>query len=153
MGGTSLQSLAQAPDNNNSKQLFKDKNELVAHAKKQTTSISFKDFKAQYDKKDMTLLIDIRTQAETDQGYIPGSVLMPRGVLEFRIAKKEAWESETQPMPAKYETFILYCRSGNRAAVAAKSLQELGYANVKYLVSGWTEWHETYPEIIEVSEE
>ena len=153
LSSTYTATFAQAPENNAPKQLYKDKNDLVAQAKKVTTGINFEDFKKLYDENDQTLYIDIRTETETEQGCIPGAVLIPRGVLEFLIAKKEAWEDKKQPMPAKYESFIVYCRSGNRAAVAAKSLQELGYANVKYLDSGWKEWHEKYPELIELPEE
>ena len=154
MGGISFQSCTQSTCKKESELvIFNDKTELVDHAKSSTTSISFEDFKALLDKNDNTLVIDIRTGDETDQGYIPGSILIPRGVLEFRIAKEEVWEYEELAVPAKDAAIVLYCRSGNRGALAAESLQSMGYTNIKYLESGWTQWHETYPNETEILEE
>lgn len=151
LGSISLQSCTQSTCKEASEPvIFNDKTELVDHAKTHTSSISFEDFKSLLDQNNNTLVIDIRTGDETDQGYIPGSILIPRGVLEFRVAKEEVWEYEELPVPAKDAAIVLYCRSGNRAALGAESLQSMGYTNVKYLESGWTVWHETYPEETEV---
>ena len=148
--GASVVSCTQTQGNDVSEQLvFNNTEELVNHAKESTSGISFVDFKKLYDGEDYFILIDVRTQAEHDHGYIPSSVAIPRGVLEFRIASEKVWDNEGLYIPEKDEQIILYCKSGNRSALAAKSLQKLGYSNVKYLESGWTEWFETYPDLIE----
>ena len=57
---------------------------------------------------------------------------MPRGHLESRI--------ETSPPTARREV-ILYCASGNRSALAARTLQEdLGYEHVESMTGGITLW-------------
>src|SRR5579862_328960 len=80
---------------------------------------------------DGAALVDIREQDEWEQGHIPGAVHVPRGFLESRI--------ETI-VPDRATPVILYCASGARSAFGAKSLEELGYANVASLAGGFTDW-------------
>lgn len=67
------------------------------------------------------LLIDVRSEEEFDLGHIPGAVSMPRGVAEFRIAK-DVRDADAE--------IILYCATGNRAALVKKALDAQGYRNV-----------------------
>ncbi|MBI2380226.1 MAG: hypothetical protein HYV16_05700 [Gammaproteobacteria bacterium] len=76
------------------------------------------------------LLIDVREESEHAAGAIPGDRLVPRGILEFEIGKLGMPE---QPI-------LLYCRSGRRSALAADSLQGLGYAKVWSLAGGYLAW-------------
>jgi len=78
-----------------------------------------------------TTVIDVREQDEYVQGYIPGARWIPRGYLEQRIE---------DAVPERDREVILYCASGNRSALAARSLNELGYTNVKSLTGGFTAW-------------
>src|SRR5581483_9334780 len=75
--------------------------------------------------------IDVRELDEWQEGHIPGARHVPRGFLESRI--------ETA-VPDKNATVVLYCAGGNRSAFAAKTLDELGYANVHSLIGGFTDW-------------
>ena len=94
-------------------------------------------------------LIDVRNENEHNSGYIPGSVLITRGLLEFQIAKKSVWDKAGMYLPKKNDLIIIYCKKGNRAALAAKTLQEMGYTNVKSIKGGWVEWKNTYPELFD----
>ncbi len=76
-------------------------------------------------------LIDVREQDEYSQGYIPGATWIPRGFLESRIE---------DVLPERDAPVILYCAGGNRSAFAARSLQEMGYTNVKSLEGGYSAW-------------
>src|SRR5919112_4374264 len=67
------------------------------------------------------VLIDVRENDEWDAGHIPGAKHVPRGHLESRIEGA---------VPDRSEHIVLYCASGNRSALAAKTLEELGYENV-----------------------
>jgi rhodanese-related sulfurtransferase len=73
------------------------------------------------------VLIDVRETEEWTNGHAAGAVHICRGVLEARI--------ETA-VPAKNKRVILYCASGNRSALAAESLQRMGYSNVYSLDGG-----------------
>jgi rhodanese-related sulfurtransferase len=85
-------------------------------------------------------LVDIREPDEVwRDGAIPGAVHAPRGMLEF-------WADPTSPYHREefdpVARFILYCASGGRSALAAQTLQELGYLNVGHLDGGLNAWKE-----------
>ena len=78
------------------------------------------------------VIVDVRETEEVEAGKIPGAVHVPRGYLEQRIEGAA---------PDRDQRVILYCASGNRSALAAKTLKEdLGYANVESMTGGYTLW-------------
>lgn len=94
-------------------------------------------------------LIDVRQEMEHYYGYIPGSVVLPRGSLEFSIADAEFWDNAGLYMPEKNEKIILYCKKGQRGILAAETLTKLGYTNVYAIEGGWKNWEVNYPDIYE----
>ena len=123
--------------------------EMVAEAQLTTHGISADELDKKIDNGDMILLIDVREPNEYNAGYIPGAVNMARGILEFNINKDKFWEVAMLYMPEKDEEIILYCRKGKRSILAAQTLQQLGFTNVKYLMDGWKKWEMTFPEKFE----
>lgn len=84
-------------------------------------------------KKGKAIIIDVRTPAEHSLGYIPGTrMLIPHSQIASRI-------NEINADPEK-DTIIVYCRSGNRASMAAKVLESKGFKNVLNLKGGILEW-------------
>ncbi len=87
-----------------------------------------------------TLLIDIRETAEFQRGYIPGAVLSPRGLLEFEIhALVERTATNADVAPEDRE-IVLYCGTGGRSALAAETLDKMGYRNVRSMDGGIVAW-------------
>jgi len=82
------------------------------------------------DKASFTL-VDVREQNEYVQGYIPAATWISRGFLEQRIENLQI--ERDKPL-------VLYCAGGVRSALAAKSLAEMGYTNVKSLAGGFGAW-------------
>jgi sulfur-carrier protein adenylyltransferase/sulfurtransferase len=80
---------------------------------------------------DAPLFLDVRDREEWDEGHLPGAVHLPRGSLESRI---EAIEADRE------RPIVVYCSVGNRSAFAARTLEELGYADVRSLAGGFTDW-------------
>ncbi len=119
--------------------------QLVETAKTDIDEISVPDFKAKYDNYDPFVLIDVRSEKEHNLGYIPGAINIPRGVIEFRIAKKDYWDNAGLYMPNKDEEIIVYCKKGHRGTLVAETLKKLGYTNVKNLEGGWKNWEMNYP--------
>jgi len=77
-------------------------------------------------------IVDVRETNEWDQGHLPGAAHVPRGHLESRIEGA---------VPDRSQRVILYCASGNRSALAAKTLRdELGYEHVESMTGGYTLW-------------
>jgi molybdopterin/thiamine biosynthesis adenylyltransferase/rhodanese-related sulfurtransferase len=78
------------------------------------------------------VIVDVRESDEVAQGKLPGAVHVPRGHLESRIEGAA---------PDRGQRVILYCASGNRSALAARTLiEDLGYANVESMTGGYTLW-------------
>ena len=71
------------------------------------------------------VVVDVRDAPELEQnGKIPGSVHIPRGMLEFRADSETPYHN---PAMQKDRPVILHCASGGRSALAGKLLQEMGY--------------------------
>jgi len=76
-------------------------------------------------------LVDVRETDEVAQGKLPGATHVPRGFLESRIEGA---------VPDRAQRVVLYCASGNRSALAARTMAELGYAHVESMTGGITLW-------------
>ena len=112
--------------------------ELVGRAKATITECSVTEVNDSPD--DVTILIDIREPAEYASGRLPGAVHVPRGVLEFEIHGLVENHNAEHPDDAEDHPVVLYCGSGGRSALAAATLAELGYRNVKSMAGGIAAW-------------
>ncbi|WP_347839815.1 rhodanese-like domain-containing protein [uncultured Draconibacterium sp.] len=119
--------------------------EMVEQASQNLATLTVEQLKTKIDSFEMFNLIDVREPGEHNHGYIPGSVNIPRGTLEFNIGKEEFWESTGFYYPEKSELFVLYCKKGSRSILAAETLKKLGYENIYFLDGGWKKWELTYP--------
>ena len=87
-----------------------------------------------------TMLIDIREPAEYLRGHIPGAIHIPRGLLEFQISKP--LENSRITCDVTDADIVLYCGTGGRSALAAKSLDDMGFRNVRSMDGGIVAWNE-----------
>lgn len=84
------------------------------------------------------VVVDLREPAElAESGKIPGSVHVPRGMLEWRADTTSPYHQEPLAPDAR---IILHCAGGGRSALAVVALQEMGYTNVAHLESGFGGW-------------
>lgn len=131
------------------KLVFQNSDEMVDAAKESITEMSVEEFHTIFNAAEY-FLIDTRTKSEHGSGYIPGSINITRGLLEFQIAKESVWSKAEMYMPKKDDLIIVYCKSGKRAALSAETLEKMGYTNVKSIEGGWVKWKNTYPELYEI---
>ncbi|MDP2237710.1 MAG: rhodanese-like domain-containing protein [Bacteroidales bacterium] len=132
------------------KQTYKSGDDMVKEAMKTVKIITVDELdKIMENGEEIYTLIDVRQEIEHYYGYIPGSVVLPRGSLEFSIADAEFWENAGLYMPEKDEKIILYCKKGQRGILAAETLTKLGYTNVYAIEGGWKNWEVNYPDIYE----
>ena len=129
----------------NQSDTFSTVDEMVEVASKDLKTITVEDLKTKIDSFEMFNLIDVREPGEHNHGYIPGSVNIPRGTLEFNIASEEFWVSTGFYLPEATEEFILYCKKGSRSILAAEALKKLGFENVSVIDGGFKKWELTYP--------
>jgi molybdopterin/thiamine biosynthesis adenylyltransferase/rhodanese-related sulfurtransferase len=80
---------------------------------------------------DGVTLVDVRESEEVAAGKVPGAIHVPRGYLESRIEGA---------LPDRDQRVVLYCASGVRSALAASTLQQLGYRDVSSMTGGITLW-------------
>ena len=87
------------------------------------------------------ILLDVREPAEFALLHIPGSVNVPRGVLEQSCE----WDyDETEPLLAggREMEIVVICRSGKRSVLTADVMQRLGFASVASLKTGVRGWND-----------
>jgi len=110
--------------------------QMVSATKKQIKTINMEQFKALVDKKEAGLIIDVRQEDEYADGFVPGAVNVPRGLIEFRIWKLAGFPDKTD----LNKQMTLYCLTGGRCALATKSLQDLGFTNVTSVDMMFDNW-------------
>lgn len=104
--------------------------ELLARARAETKEISVEELRALLVAQTPVTLVDVREADEFAEGRIPGALLLPRGQLESQV-------EALVPRPSR---LVVYCQSGARSALAARSLAELGYTDVQSLAGGFGRW-------------
>jgi phage shock protein E len=103
---------------------------LVADAKRNIQEISPQETAAALQRGD-TLLIDVRDPDEWQERHIPGAKNFSRGTVELEI--EQAAADLSTPI-------IAHCGGRGRSALAAESLQRMGYTNVKSMAGGFKAW-------------
>lgn len=113
--------------------------EMVADAKQRVENLSVDQVAREIENGD-ALLVDIREPDEREKnGVIPGAVAAPRGMLEFYA---DSTSSYHRPEFDPDRRIILQCASGGRSALAADTLQQMGYKNVAHLDGGLNAWRD-----------
>jgi sulfur-carrier protein adenylyltransferase/sulfurtransferase len=111
--------------------------DLISDVRKRTKQVSLDELKRRLDGGEKLTLVDVREKDEWRGGYIPGAVSLPRGFLEIQAEQR---------LPDKSAKIVLYCAGGTRSALAAATLQELGYSNVETANPGFVRWKDVgYP--------
>ena len=103
---------------------------LVAETKKNITEISPQDVAAK-SKSGKAVIVDVREKDEWDEGHIPNATHLSRGTIELDIEEK---------IPDLNQMIICHCGGGGRSALAAESLQKMGYNNVRSMAGGFKAW-------------
>ena len=85
-------------------------------------NITAEEAKEIMDSQEGYIILDVRAQAEYDEGHIPGAIVIPHTEIEDRAE---------EALPDKDQLILVYCRSGRRSKIAAEALVELGYTNIR----------------------
>ncbi len=102
--------------------------DLVAAAKSRVEEVTVYQVR---DRLESVVMVDVRESDEQSQGAIPGAKFLSRGILERDIGNV---------IPDHGTQIVLYCAGGNRSALAAASLLDLGYNNVSSMIGGFDAW-------------
>jgi molybdopterin/thiamine biosynthesis adenylyltransferase/rhodanese-related sulfurtransferase len=105
--------------------------DLIAEVRRSIKTVSLEEIKRRLDAGEPMVLLDVREKEENRAGYIPGSISVPRGFLEMQIEGK---------ITDKNAPIVAYCAGGTRSALAAKTLEDLGYTHVESANPGFVRW-------------
>jgi len=105
--------------------------QLLQRVKRDIKEVSVDETRERIASAQPPLLIDVRERDEYEEGAVKGAVHIPRGFLELRV--ENAVADRDRPI-------VLYCAGGTRSALAAQSLQDMGYSDVRSMAGGFGAW-------------
>ncbi|MAC79771.1 MAG: rhodanese [Rhodobacteraceae bacterium] len=113
--------------------------DLLAAANAQIETLPTADAIARLGQPDV-VFVDLRDRRELErEGRIPGAFHCPRGMLEFWIDPESPYH---KPVFAEPRTFLFYCASAWRSALATKAAQDMGLTPVAHVEGGFKAWKE-----------
>jgi len=119
--------------------LKKTVKQMVEDAEAEIKSLPVLDAKNLLDSEDH-VFVDLRDVRELDHdGMIPDAFHAPRGMIEFWVDPESPYHKD---IFASGKTFVFYCRSGWRSALATKAVQDMGLEPVCHIHGGFSAWME-----------
>ncbi|HUQ84111.1 MAG TPA: rhodanese-like domain-containing protein [Gemmatimonadaceae bacterium] len=109
---------------------YKTGPDLVTEAKERIREVTPSEVLEMMRQNAVVVYLDVREPNEWNLGHLPNAMHLPRGNLESNIEARVGRE----------ETIVIYCARGNRSALAADTLQQMGYENVSSMADGWGGW-------------
>jgi sulfur-carrier protein adenylyltransferase/sulfurtransferase len=104
--------------------------DLIAEAKEQIEEVTPEDVRAMRSRQEDVVYLDVREANEWNLGRIPDAVHLPRGNLETKI----------EALIDRRQKVVVYCARGNRSALAALTMKQMGYENVASMSRGFLGW-------------
>jgi rhodanese-related sulfurtransferase len=118
--------------------LTKGYRQMLDEAMAQVRTLSVADAQALHGRSDV-VFVDVRDVRELEKdGVVPGAVHAPRGMLEFWVDPESPYHRDVFARPDA--SYVLFCAAGWRSALATKTLQDMGLANVAHIEGGFTAW-------------
>lgn len=118
---------------------------MIEEARNSTKQVPLAELKKLWDEDADIVILDVRTPREYEAAHIPFADNAPRGLLEFII-----WSL----VPDQDEQIYVYCKTGGRAALATKLLNEFGYKNAFAVSTGIAGWARSgYPVQTSITDE
>ena len=113
--------------------------QLITEANAVIETVSVADALVMHGEGDV-VCVDIRETVELQQsGTVSGAVHAARGFLEFMVDPEGPLY---KPELAGGARLLLFCASGGRSALAAKTLVDMGVENVAHIAGGFAAWKE-----------
>ncbi len=115
--------------------------DFVKAAKTRISEVSPRALQDSLEGAEDLLVVDVREPAEYEQAHIRNALLVPRGILE--AAADPSYPKQVPELSSARERhLVLYCATGGRSAMAADTLQQMGFKHVTSLDGGFVRWVE-----------
>jgi rhodanese-related sulfurtransferase len=115
--------------------------DLIADALQRVREIKPWDLRDALRSEPPPLVLDVREPGEFAKARIPGSINVPRGVLE-QACEWDHDETVPELVNGRSRPIVVVCRSGKRSVLAADTMQQLGFTNVASLAMGMRGWND-----------
>ena len=105
--------------------------DMVKDARTRVNNIDIEKAQELLVEKEGIVVLDCREPSEFKAGHLPMAINIPRGLMEFKVAKQ---------IPEKSTPILVYCKSGGRSCLTADTLIKMGYTDVSSMDGGFTAW-------------
>jgi rhodanese-related sulfurtransferase len=106
---------------------------IVNDAKSRIKETNVDEVKSRLDRGEKFMLVDVREESEFAKDHLPGAIHLGKGVIERDVEAR---------IPDLSTPVVLYCGGGFRSALAADTLQKMGYTSVLSMDGGVRGWRE-----------
>ena len=111
--------------------------DLIDEAKQLIEEVTPEQVREMQDRKENVVYLDVREPNEWNLGRLPNAVHLPRGNLESKV----------EAMIDRAQRVVIYCARGNRSALAALTMKQMGYQDVASMSGGIQGWADINGEI------
>lgn len=108
----------------------------VEAAQKHVKTIGMDEYREIVENPGAALILDVREPHEYAAGHVPGSINIPRGVVESQIFDHVGVSGKAD----MERPIVLQCQSGKRASLAAQSLRDLGFTQTTVVIMNLDDW-------------
>jgi rhodanese-related sulfurtransferase len=110
---------------------------LIDDAKQQIEEVTPEQVRDMQARGDRAVYLDVREPNEWNLGRLPHAIHLPRGNLESKV----------EGLVDRHQKVVVYCARGNRSALAALTMKQMGYADVASMARGFMGWAEIGGEV------
>ena len=111
--------------------------DLIEEAKQQIKEVTPEEVRDMQARNERVVYLDVREPNEWNLGRLPHAIHLPRGNLETKV----------EALIDRNQRVLIYCARGNRSALAAVTMKQMGYENVASMARGIQGWSEINGEI------
>lgn len=111
--------------------------DLIEEAKRQIEEVTPEQVREMQARNERVVYLDVREPNEWNLGRIPHAVHLPRGNLETKV----------EGMIDRAQKVVIYCARGNRSALAALTMKQMGYESVTSMARGFQGWADINGEV------
>jgi sulfur-carrier protein adenylyltransferase/sulfurtransferase len=111
--------------------------ELIDEAKQQIKEVTPEQVRDMQARNERVVYLDVREPNEWNLGRLPDAIHLPRGHLEAKV----------EGIIERKQKVVIYCARGNRSALAALTMKQMGYEDVASMARGIQGWADINGEI------
>ncbi len=113
--------------------------DLIEEAKRQIDEVTPEQVRDMQARNESVVYLDVREPNEWNLGRMPEAIHLPRGNLEGKV----------EGLIDRNQKVVVYCARGNRSALAALTMKQMGYENVSSMARGFLGWADIGGEVVD----